>query len=290
MRFWQRFRSTSDRTTARITSYFWLLVLLICGLFLQAYMHNFNIVYITLFFLVGFGIVSEVMGRMNLSRLEAGLLSKERCFANRDCTYRVRLSNPSEAPSYAVSVGNGHGGSAPKRIGAGEAVTVPLGMRFPHRGESPLPPTELSSFYPLPHLRFGRRFRLQEHVIVYPEPRGEPLETLLARHRAPAGEREDFDGVRRYESGDTASLIYWPSVARGENVMSKKFLLEEERRKLRFDFRECGADDEARLSQLTLWTLECEKRGLAFSIAMPDALLESGKEGIDAILETLARY
>jgi len=291
MRFSKRFRSTSNATTARITGSFWLLVLLICGLFLQAYMHNFNIVYITLFFLVGFGIVSEFMGRTNLSRLDAALLSRGRFFARTPAAYRLRLTNRGDTPSYAVTVENGRSRSEVRRVDAASAAIVTLEAQFDTRGAAVLPPAALESFYPLPHLRFGKRFEEQPPLVIYPEPKGEPLQELLARQRAAAGERDDFEGIRRYESGDTASLIYWPSVARGETVMSKHFLYEEPSRTLRFEFAASGSDDEARLSQLTLWVLECEKASLPFKIAMPGGVeLDSAEEGIDAILETLARY
>ena len=290
MRFLKRSRRTNSRTTARITPYFWLLVVIICGLFLQAYMHNFNIVYITLFFLVGFGLVAEFMGRMNLSRLGVRLLSRERLFANRSALYRLQILNESSSPSYAVNVGNGISGDTLNRIGAHESAIATLKCRFGERGVQRFPDTQLESFYPLPHLRFGKRFEVGDEVLVYPEPKGRPLQELLARNRSLAGERDDFDGVRRYESGDAASLIYWPSVAKGDQVMSKQFILEEPGEKLRFDFLESGNDDEERLSQLTLWVLECEKAGLAFSIVLPAAVLQSQREGIDGILETLARY
>ena len=290
MRFLKRSRRTSSRTTARITPYFWLLVAIICGLFLQAYMHNFNIVYITLFFLVGFGLVSEFMGRMNLSRLRVRLLSRERLFANRSGAYRLQIINEASSPSYAVSVGNGISGDTLNRIAAHESAIAVLECRFEERGVQRFFDTQLESFYPLPHLRFGKRFDEEAEVLVYPEPKGRPLQELLARNRSLSGERDDFDGVRRYESGDAASLIYWPSVAKGETVMSKQFILEEPGEILRFEFLKSGGDDEARLSQLTLWALECEKAGMPFSIVMPGKELRSQKEGIDGILETLARY
>lgn len=290
MKFLRPFRRTNRRTSARITRYFWLLVAVICGLFLQAYMHNFNIVYISLFFLVGFGIVSEFMGRMNLARIEAKVLSVGRVFANQVSSYTLQLQNTSDAPSYAVTVENAHSKDKVDRIGAHGTVVATLQAFYTDRGVTTLQPTTLVSYYPLPHLRFGKRFEHDRELVVYPEPKGEPLREFLARNRSIAGERDDFDGVRRYESGDTASLIYWPSVARGESVMSKQFILDEPSRKLYFEFSACEGDDESRLSQLTLWALECEHAGLDFTIVMPSGVLDSQQRGVDEILETLARY
>jgi uncharacterized protein (DUF58 family) len=266
------------------------LVALILGLFLQAYMHNFNIVYISLFFLVGFGVVAEFIGRRNISRVELSLLACGRIFARSGSEYTLRLSNPDKAPLYAIEVHNGVSHKAVHRIGAHRSATVRLETGFETRGEARLPDTELISYYPLPHLRFGKRFVMERDVVVLPEPWGEPLAAFLARNRSAAGERDDFDGVRRYESGDGASLIYWPSVAKGETVMSKQFLFEEPTRKLRFDFAALEGDDEVRLSQLTLWVLEAERAGLEFAVILNGRELDAAQGGVDGILETLARY
>jgi hypothetical protein len=70
----------------------------------------------------------------------------------------------------------------------------------------------------------------------------------------------------------------------------KVFERERRSRTLRFDFRRCADSDEARLSQLALWALECERRHLDFEIVMPDTTLSSRKETVDAILTHLALY
>jgi hypothetical protein len=85
------------------------------------------------------------------------------------------------------------------------------------------------------------------------------------------------------------SRIHWPSVAKGE-IAVKTFEHEQKTDTLNFDFLRCADSDEARLSQLTLWVLECEQARLPFTITMPHGILDSNKEGIDAILEHLALY
>jgi hypothetical protein len=126
-------------------------------------------------------------------------------------------------------------------------------------------------------------------VLVYPEPVGEPLESFLRRIRSHVGHENDFAGLEGYTGAQSVSRIHWPSVAKGE-PMAKRFDREEEVRTLLFDFHDAGGDDEARLSQLTLWALECEKRGLDFSVRLPERVYHSKKEGVDGILAALARY
>ena len=120
--------------------------------------------------------------------------------------------------------------------------------------------------------------------------KGMSLETFMARKRMLYGEREDFDGIRNFESGDRLSEIYWPSLAKGDVLMSKLFLYSDESRELVFEFEGCGKDDEARLSQLTLWVLACEKSTLDFSINIKGKRLAREKMEIDEILSYLGRF
>jgi uncharacterized protein (DUF58 family) len=126
-------------------------------------------------------------------------------------------------------------------------------------------------------------------AIVYPEPKGLPLHAFLQQEETYYGEEKEFDGLRDYDGSQKLSHIHWASVAKGE-LSVKVFSKETQTPKLIFDFYSAATDDETRLSQLCLWVLECEKQNLPFMIQMPNKLLNSAKESIDVILETLARY
>jgi trehalose/maltose hydrolase-like predicted phosphorylase len=104
--------------------------------------------------------------------------------------------------------------------------------------------------------------------------------------QALSGERDDFDHLRSYEQSDAMSLIYWPSVAKGE-MLSKAFIYEQATHFFALDYDKAGHDHESRLSQLTKWVLECERKGADFSLKIGEKLLES-TGGVDAILAHLA--
>ncbi len=72
--------------------------------------------------------------------------------------------------------------------------------------------------------------------------------------------------------------------------MSKKFSFEDESKKLKFEFKYLVGDIEERLSQLTLWTLECEKYSFDFTIELGENSLDSDKISINEILEAIAKY
>jgi uncharacterized protein (DUF58 family) len=256
---------------------------------MEAYMHNLNLVYIALFFTIALAMAAIPVGVMNLGRLEASFEGCERLFAKSEGNCFIRVVNPGPDTSWAVSLRCGDERFEPVSIEAGHTRRLAFTVRPPERGRHTFGPIVLESLFPLGTIRFELPVSRRFEAIVYPRSKGRPLQEFLARQEAPFGEESDFDGVSSYHGTQSASRIHWPSVAKGE-VMVKHFSKEREEQHLLFDFQKSGRDDEARLSQLTLWTLECEKRGLPFAIRMPDRLLESRKESIDAILETLATY
>lgn len=255
---------------------------------MQAYIHNYNIVYMALFFTFAFSISSYSFGRNNIRSLSLKLLSFDRVFVNREASYTFLLSCD-KAKAYDISCHCMKEIVHVKRV----SETQPEMLRFRHtytkRGRYGFDEVQCESGFPLPHQTFYKVFDINKTFVVYPEPKGESLEHYLAKNRALTGEQDDFEGIRSYEESDRLSQLYWPSLAKGE-MMSKHFLHTQEQQILHFDFKSCAQSDEARLSQLCLWVLACEKQERHYTIAMPQKLLSSKKMGHDEILEILGTY
>jgi len=288
-RFSPSFAKIARKGSERPTRYIYLLIFIFVALFMQAYIHNYNIVYMTLFFTFGFAMSSYPFGRNNIRALELELFSFERVFAHEKSLYALRLHSAKQelyditciAPQDRVHI---------DKIKEGEARLITLSHTYAKRGEQVLESVECVSGFPLPHQTFYKVFDINRRFVVYPEPKGESLDTFMAKSRMLYGEREDFDGIRNFESGDRLSEIYWPSLAKGDALMSKHFLYSDESRELVFEFEQCGRDDESRLSQLTLWVLECEKRDLNFTVVIAERRLEREKMETDEILSFLGRF
>jgi len=279
----------SLRTFARIykrieqhaTLFSIVVVALLFGLFLEAYMHDFNLVYITLFFIFSLAFSAGPIGILNLGRLEASYLHPGRLYAQQEGYIPIEVVNDTSATSWSVTL-HDENASVPMDILKLPVLPKKRG-RFIHQN------AYLESKYPLSTVRLVMKIKESCEYTVYPEPKGVPLESFLQQQEAYYGEEKEFDGLRAYDGTQKLSHIHWASVAKGE--MSVKVFSKETRTpQLVFNFYTAANNDEARLSQLCLWVLECEKRNLPFSIQMPDKLLISKKENIDGILETLARY
>ncbi len=289
MNSFQTFLSIRKRVRQRATRYSLLVVVLLFGLFLEAYMHNFNLVYITLFFVFAAAFAAGPIGLRNLGYLDADFVGCDRLFARREGRCYFHITNRAASSAWAVTLHTALAGTTLRELPPHASRREALRLTPATRGNIDAGPCTLESLFPLSTVRFVLPIQSECILLVYPEPKGEPLQSYLLRQRAPFGDEMDFDGLAHYSGSESVSRIHWPSVAKGE-IAVKTFEHEQKTDALNFDFLRCANGDEARLSQITLWVLECEQARLPFTITMPREVLESKKESIDAILEQLALY
>lgn len=258
------------------------------ALFLEAYMHNFNIVYITLFVIFSLAISSCYFGRINLYNLALITLPQERIFAKTPSKLKWRIINNASNPAYDITYKINSSKQHFKWIE--QEALLSLSPVFEKRGSTPYPDIHIESRFPLLHVRFLKLEKTAGKLMIYPQAYGIDLNKYLKEQASYYGERSDFEGLRSFESSDSPSLIHWPSLAQAGEMMSRNFSYVSQVQTLYFDFMSCADDDEARLSQLCLWILECEKQGRHFSIKMPNEILNSQQESYDAILQKLSTY
>ena len=289
-RFSRSYARIARRGSERPTRYIYLLILIFIALFMQAYIHNYNIVYMALFFTFAFSVSSYFFGRKNIRSLRVELLSYQRVFAGQKSSYTLSLSSLSQRDIYDITCIGGDEKQHTRLIRADTPVILTFTHAVPQRGDARFESVQCESGFPLPHQIFYKLFDIDREFVVYPEPKGESLDTFIAKSRTLYGEKDDFEGTKAYESSDRFSQIYWPSLAKGDSLMSKVFSYTDETARLQFDFLTCGQENEARLSQLCLWVVACEQRSFPFSIAIDNKILDSSKMGIDEILTYLGRY
>ena len=264
-------------------------VVLLFGLFMEAYMHDFNLVYITLFFVFSLAFSAGPLGVLNLGHLTSTFNPSGRLFAKQEGKLSLTIKNTSTTTSWSVTL-HGDKTSAILPQLKGESATI-LHLNFipQKRGTFTYEGCFLESKYPLSTARLTLPIDDIYEGITYPEPKGKSLEAFLNEEETHYGEEKEFDGLREYDGSQRLSHIHWASVAKGE-MSVKTFIKETQTPNLVFDFIKIGSNDESRLSQLCLWVLECEKKHLPFSIKMPKMILSSTKESTDEILTALALY
>lgn len=288
-RFSRSFARIARKGSERPTRYIYLLIFIFIALFMQAYIHNYNIVYLALFFTFAFSISSYAFGRSNIRALEVELLSLQRVFANKTSRYTLSLSS-SKQDLYDISCTSLEEKQHCKVVRSDKPEVLTFSHKYARRGQMKLKSVQCESGFPLPHQTFYKVFDIERAFVVYPEPKGESIDEFIAKNNALYGDKDDFEGIKGYENSDRLSQVYWQSLAKGETLMSKLFSYINEATVLHFDFLSCGRDDEQRLSQLALWVVQCEQRGYAYSIAIGQKRLDSKKMSSDEILTYLGQY
>ena len=289
LKFIQTRRALRKRIHHGATRFSLVVVLLLFGLFLEAYMHNFNLVYITLFFVFALAFTASFMSMDNIGYLEAKFLHKVRFFEKQETLLPITIQNPLATSSWAVNIGEKDRSIPIGEIKANSHKLISFALTPQKRGEFVYDKLSFDSKFPLSTAHLSMRIKTKLETLVYPEPKGKSLSEFLEESETYYGEEKEFDGLRSYDGSQKLSHIHWASVAKGE-MSVKTFIKETQTPELVFNFKKAGKENEERLSQLCLWVLACEKQHLSFSIEMPNKKLTSKKESIDEILSFLARY
>ncbi|MEA1953738.1 MAG: hypothetical protein U9O24_05055 [Campylobacterota bacterium] len=289
MNFLQTFNQTRKRLKQRATWYSLLVVLMLFGFFLEAFMHNFNLVYITLFFVFGLAMSASPLGILNIGNIQVIQKSCDRLFANEESFCHFQCHNPSTFESYALVLHCLEQSTSIVRIPAQKTHLAKLPFFPTKRGELHIEKCTLQSLFPLYTIRFILPISCDIKRVVYPQPKGISLQEYLSKRKTTFGDEQDFDGIRADVATHNVARMHWPSVAKGETAI-KIFDYELPQDALYFDFNTSGKDDESRLSQLTLWALECEQKALDFKIFLPKETLNSQRMATDEILNKLALY
>jgi len=290
MRSLKAYISILKEVKNRPTKFFLYPVLVIIALFMQAYMHNYNIVYLMMFFLVGIASAASLYGVYNLYYIKAKLLAQDRFFVNETASYTLSIINESSNTLYDINILFEEQVKNIQSIKPYDAIPISLKTHFVKRGEVQLPKLELNSLFPLPHEIKFKTIHIEESILVYAQAKGVSLFDFYNIDESVNGELNEFDGIKNFIQGENISLIHWASLAKSETLKSKKFLYEENKKILHFDFETLHGDIEERLSQLTLWVLECEKYRLDFTLSLKHETLDSKELSFDEVLQTIAQY
>lgn len=243
-----------------------------------------------MFFLVSVAGSSTYFGMKNLHPLEVAFVSQERFFATQSGAFVLSVANVSEYVLYDLEFKYQTQYKHLKRLEPNAKVLLWFETLVQTRGSEALDPLTLTSLFPLPHERKSRVFTLHGELLIYAKPEGRSLFDSLGVQQNERGDLGDFRDIERFSQGESLSKLHWASLAKNEQLMKKEFNYEEQSQTLRFEYEKLTGDKESRLSQLTLWVLECESHGMAFTLILGAKTLDSKVDGIDAILKQLALF
>lgn len=172
-------------------------------------------------------------------------------------------------------------------------ATLPIATA--RRGWRDIQRLSVSTRHPLGLARAWCHLNLHARALVYPVPSGKPLSALPPaadgeRGRSRRDRSEQPHHLREYRPGDARKQIAWKASARAGNLQVREY----ERAsadELALDWRSLPhLAHEARISQLTLWVLEAERRQRRYALLLPGNRIgpDSGAEHRHRCLKALA--
>jgi uncharacterized protein (DUF58 family) len=208
----------------------------------------------------------------NLLRINVDVTPEVDAFAGREAVFEFVLSNESRLERRDIEV-RCHSAIGTGSVPAMESESIKVVVPAAQRGVVRINQFELRTYYP-----FGWFYSwtyLQGSLVIYVAPAPAGSRTLpsagaqgQASHSDARGD-EDFSGLRAYEPGVPLKHMAWKVLARGGDAAVRSYSsLAAQPEWLEWSALP-GLDDEARLSQLCLWVLECDSRQRPYGLRIP---------------------
>ncbi len=238
--------------------------------------YNNNLSFVLTFLLVAIGLVSMHQCQRNLVGLEISFAGAEPVFAGQTLQFRIAVSNNSRKTRHDIRLYCEHGYSDAHDLQPGESRVFFLQVPTEHRGWVELERFGINTMFPFELLRSWAWLHMDLRALVYPHPADRPPEppptqTAQGHRQHDARGEEDFAGLRKYHPGDSPRHVAWKAYARSGQLLAKQFAGADMSSQW-FDFREVPANDlEARLSVLTRWITDADRRSEDYGLRLPHA-------------------
>ncbi|MGW8391173.1 DUF58 domain-containing protein [Pseudoduganella sp. HUAS MS19] len=240
--------------------------------------YNLGLGFVLTFFTGSCAIVDMYMTAKNLAFLHLSPGRAQPVFAGDEAQFELLVRNTTPRDRYAIWLGFQDEG-APRQsidVAAKGSAAVVLSRPTSERGWLPAPRVRLFTRFPLGLFGAWSYWQPDLKVLAYPQPEvaAPPLPTTGAAREDGYGTvgLDNFSGIRNYQPGDPMRHLAWRQIARlhpadGGNLVSKHFeggAVSD----LLLDLKALPPllDIEVRLSRLTAWVLEAERRALPYAL------------------------
>jgi uncharacterized protein (DUF58 family) len=272
--------------------------------FVTSINYNLNLGLAITYLLAGIFVINTFYSFRNLAYLTLSAGSSNPIFAGDAAQFILHINNPKPLARFAILIGFNKDSSSEQSIDieAHSQVTVKINQQSIKRGTMNIPRLCLQTSFPLGILRAWSTWLPDTQVLVYPAPElNAPALPFIGESNnegtTSIGD-EDFAGVRSYQQGDPLKHLSWKHIARvdldaGGSLVSKQFsggAVGE----VHIDFAHLShmLDLELRLSRMTSWVLEADKKGYPYSFYLGSVHYSSNSSEAHkvACLTALANY
>jgi len=238
--------------------------------------YNNNLSFVLTFLLSSLGLVAMHQCQRNLVGLELAFAGVDPVFAGQAATFRIAISNRSRNFRYNLQVYSDQIASDVHDLAPGDSTIFRLEIPTSSRGYVQLRRFGVRTLFPFELFRAWAWIHMDLGGLVYPHPAGQvpqPPATQSAQgHRQhDARGEEDFAGLRKFNVGDSPGHVAWKAYARSGELLSKQFAGADTSSQW-FDFDRIEESDvEKRLSILTRWIIDADRKQQDYGLRMPGA-------------------
>ena len=233
----------------------------------------------------------------NLVGLELAFAGAESVFAGQTLRFRIAVTNHSKNTRSGIRLYREGMQSDTQDLQPGESKVFVLPVPTDRRGWIALDRFGVRTLFPFELFRSWAWLHMDIDALVFPAPAEHPPEpppTMVAHgHRQhDARGEEDFAGLRKYQVGDSPRHVAWKAYARSGQLLSKQFAGADTSSQW-FDFKDIPLEDvEQRLSMLTRWIIDADRRLEDYGLRLPGAEFapSHGEAHRRACLEALALF
>jgi uncharacterized protein (DUF58 family) len=249
------------------------------------------------FVLAGLGLVGLYDCHQALADLRITRALADAAFAGQQGTLHLWIENPTRLRRRQLGVRHPGESMTALALAPGERADVVLPYPAGRRGWQRVERIEIESRGPLPFFRAWSWLHMPLDAMIYPRPhRYRALPPPAAAGSTGAilrgGGEEEWAWLRPYSAADSPRRVAWKVFARGAPLLVAHYDAPAADERL-LDFNALsGLEHEQRLSQLTDWVLECERRGEPYGLRLraQHIPLGLGAEQRRRCLEALALY
>jgi uncharacterized protein (DUF58 family) len=256
---------------------------------------NNNMALLVVFLLASIGQLTTLLAYRNLVGVIINSIRAEPVFGGDTAVFRLYLNNEEDRHRFAVQSG---------LVKFEDCVDIPahsnavlnLRLKTGRRGWMELPPFKLETRFPIGLFRAWSWVIPKSRCLVYPVPARKPPplpqtgqgEAGLAQ----IGDGDQVHGLRKYRPGDSLRHIAWRASARHDQLFSLEMETPQQQAcEIAWGLLS-GVDTELRLSILTAWVLNAERKQIPYSLVLPGSSVgvSLGADHCAQCLELLALY
>lgn len=270
---------------------------LLLAIWLGAVNYLNSMAFLLCFLLLGISMLAMLHTFRNLAGLYVQAEPARPVFAGEQARFPIRLDNPDDRERAALRLRHGHQASVIVDVPPGSDTCATLTVTAPRRGWMRLKEFLIETHFPTGLFTAWSWVRLDARCLVYPTPESGQVPEPDGAGSASAGKRlkdgdDDFHSLRRYQPGDSLRQVAWRTLARGQELQTKRFAgYSADNTWLDWDsLPELGT--EHRLSRLCRWVLDAEEAHRPYGLRLPGQVIAPGLGAAhrDRCLRALALY